>query len=81
IMTIAVRAQRRPILFGRETLPGKHGLVEQDLNPRGLVRVDGELWTAELAHGGALPRGARIEVVSVSGLVLQVRASADGNSL
>lgn len=75
IMTIAVRAQRRPILFGRETMPGKQGLVEQDLNPRGLVRVNGELWTAELTPGsGPLTKGARVEVVGVTGLVLQVRA-------
>ncbi len=74
IMTIAVRAQRRPILFGRETMPGKQGLVEQALNPRGMVRVNGELWSAELVDGiGPLPAGARVEVVSISGLVLRVR--------
>lgn len=74
IMTFAVRAQRRPILFGRETMPGKLGLVEQELDPRGMVRVNGELWSAQLIEEtGSLPKGTRIEVVRAEGLMLIVK--------
>jgi membrane-bound serine protease (ClpP class) len=74
IMTIALRAQSRPVQFGRETFPGKLGRVEVELNPRGTVRVNGELWSAELIDGaGSLPKGAPVEVISIKGLVLQVR--------
>jgi membrane-bound serine protease (ClpP class) len=74
IMTIAVRAQRRPVQFGKETMPGKQGIVTQELNPRGMITVDGELWSAELLEGtGPIAPGERVEVVEVQGLLLRVR--------
>jgi membrane-bound serine protease (ClpP class) len=74
IASFAWRAQRRPVLIGRETLPGKQGYVEVELNPRGMVHVAGELWAAE-AIGEEIPvkKGERIEVVEASGLVLRVK--------
>jgi membrane-bound serine protease (ClpP class) len=76
IMTVALRAQRRPVQFGRETFPGKQGRVEVELNPRGMVRVNGELWSAELVGGtGSLPKGTLVEVISVNGLILQVKGT------
>ena len=78
IMTIAIRAQHRPVQFGRETMPGKQGLVEEELNPRGLIKVGGELWSAELVEGeNLLPKGTRVEVIRVEGLVLKVRQIKD----
>lgn len=74
IVTFALRAQRMPVLMGREALPGKTGIVETELNPRGMVQIAGELWAAEVVEGELhLPADAMVEVVSVKGLRLKVK--------
>jgi len=42
---LARPSPRSPV--GPDSLVGTHGTVESDLAPRGLVRVNGELWRAE----------------------------------
>ena len=75
IVTIALRAQRAPVKYGREILPGKVGIVRRDLNPRGQVQVAGELWTARLAEGeDPLLAGMEVEVLEMDGLELVVKA-------
>ena len=74
IVGAALRAQRKPVQIGRETLPGKTGTCETELNPRGIVHVAGEQWAAELVPGEeTLPPNARIEVIEVQGLRLIVK--------
>jgi membrane-bound serine protease (ClpP class) len=74
IVTFALRAQRAPVLMGREALPGKTGVVETELNPRGMVQVAGELWAAEVDQGEShLMTDTEVEVVSVEGLRLKVK--------
>jgi membrane-bound serine protease (ClpP class) len=74
IVSIALRAQRKPVMTGQNKLIGQTGYVESDLNPKGMVRVGGELWGA-LAEEDRLPvpKGEKIEVVKVTGLQLIVR--------
>jgi len=74
IMLIGVRAQKRPVSMGAESLVGRVGIVRTGLAPRGQVQLGGELWTAELLDGEeALSPDARVEVVGVDGLRLLVR--------
>jgi membrane-bound serine protease (ClpP class) len=74
VLTFAIRAQKRPIRTGQESLVGKRGIARTDLSPRGSVQVAGELWTAILPEGEAMiSKGTRVEVVAVSGVHLQVR--------
>jgi len=74
IVTIALRAQRRPVLMGRLMMVGKVGVVRSDLNPLGEVQIMGESWTARPAEGeGPLTAGTRVEVVQMEGLKLRVR--------
>jgi membrane-bound serine protease (ClpP class) len=74
ILAFALRAQRRPIAMGQESLTGRIGVARSDLAPRGNVQLGGELWTAELAEpGDPLPAGTRVEVVRVDGIRLLVR--------
>jgi membrane-bound serine protease (ClpP class) len=74
IVTVALRAQHRPILMGRPVLIGRTGVVRADLNPQGEVQVNGEAWTARPAEGeGPLMVGTRIEVVAMEGLKLKVK--------
>ncbi len=74
IMLIGVRAQKRPVSMGAESLVGRVGIVRTGLAPRGQVQLGSELWTAELVDGEeALSADARVEVVGVDGLRLLVR--------
>ena len=74
IMLIGVRAQKRPVSMGAESLVGRVGIVRTGLAPRGQVQLGGELWTAELVDGEeALSADAKVEVVGVDGLRLLVR--------
>jgi len=78
IVTIALRAQRRPLLMGRPLLVGKVGIVRSDLNPQGEVQVGGEAWSARPAEGeGPLMQGTQVEVVGMEGLKLRVKKKTE----
>jgi membrane-bound serine protease (ClpP class) len=68
-----VRAQGRKIQTGRDALIGAIGVVRRELSPEGTVFVLGELWNAANAGGGVVPAGARVRVVGLNGLRLDVR--------
>ena len=54
-------------------LIGQEGVAEEDLAPRGYVRIRGELWQAEIArHSGAVRKGEPVEVRNARGLTLIV---------
>jgi membrane protein implicated in regulation of membrane protease activity len=56
-----------------DRLLGRTGVVVEPLRPIGMVRLGGELWRAEpAAEGGAIPRGRRVRVEGVRGLLLSV---------
>lgn len=71
-ITAALKAHKRPVAVGRETLIGKTGVVYETLKPRGIVRIEGEDWTADNVTGEEIPAGTPVRVVSVDGLRLQV---------
>ena len=74
ILGYALRAQRRPVITGQESLGGKTGIAMTVLDPTGQVQAAGELWTAEAVDGsGPIHKGERVEVVSVEGLRLKVK--------
>lgn len=74
VMFVALRAQRKPILIGAELLPDQTGLAITEINPRGMVHIAGEQWSAELAEGEApIPVDARVQIVKMRGLVAVVR--------
>lgn len=74
IVSFAIRAQKRSVTVGSETLIGRGGFATTDLAPSGMVQVGGELWSAQLPEGaGSLSSGQPVEVVSVEGLRLKVR--------
>jgi membrane-bound serine protease (ClpP class) len=67
---VVFRAQLSKPKTGATGLAGEIGLVKQDLNPQGKVFVHGELWNA--VSRTPLPAGARVRVVKVTGLTLEV---------
>ncbi len=79
VVTLALRAQQRPVQTGEaqmESLVGRVGYTRTPIQPgrRGTVHIGGELWTAELVPDAPpLPADAPIEVVRVEGMHLVVR--------
>lgn len=72
VVGAGLRAQRLPIRAGAQTLVGRHAEALVDFGPgEGRVFVEGENWRA--TSTGALRRGERAEIVSVSGLSLVVK--------
>lgn len=75
ILAFALRAQKTPVRMGNQILLEKVGFVKEPIPPfgSGVVRVEGELWSAESAQNRAIPTGARVNILSVSGNRLQVQ--------
>jgi membrane-bound ClpP family serine protease len=55
-------------------VPGRIGVVRSELNPRGIVYLMGEHWSAELVDGtGPLAEGEKVEIIKVDGLTVKVK--------
>ena len=67
----ALGARKRPAQTGAEHLVGASATAKTELAPRGLVFLEGELWTA-IAEDTVAP-GETVTVVSHEGNVLKVR--------
>ena len=64
---------------GLEALLGRSVSVVEALAPRGRVRMDGELWWAEIpSQAEVVPQGSTVIVRGCRGLTLQVEAEAAG---
>jgi membrane-bound serine protease (ClpP class) len=66
-----LRTYRKQIAAGREELIGKTAVVKIALEPRGLVLVEGERWTAIIDKGRAEPE-EEVIITKVDGLKLMV---------
>jgi membrane protein implicated in regulation of membrane protease activity len=65
--------RRRRKVVGAQTLIGQTGEVRETCRPRGQVFVAGELWSAHCSEGA--DAGARVRIIAVRGLELEVRAA------
>ncbi len=70
IVSFAVRARRRPVLGGAEGLLREIAEALEDFDHRGLVRVQGETWTAVSSR--PVRTGQRLRIRKVDGLTLEV---------
>lgn len=78
VVAKAIGAQRRRPVSGAESLVGQAAIARSELNPRGKVLVQGELWDAELVEGAAaVADGAHLAVIGREGFVLRVEPSAE----
>lgn len=78
VVAKAIGAQRRRPVSGAESLVGQAAIARSELNPRGKVLVQGELWDAELVEGAAVVAdGAHLAVIGREGFVLRVEPSAE----
>ncbi len=70
VVGAAVRARRRKVVTGRESIVGSRAEVLDDFADRGLVRLHGEIWQAR-SHV-PLTKGAKVRIVGMNDLVLTV---------
>ena len=73
-----VIARRRKPVYVPPVLVGAIGVARSDLTPLGHVFVNGETWRAMAADGERVDEGAAVEVLSVEGATLIVRAKGGG---
>lgn len=74
VLSLAVRARRRPVRAGAEQMIGATGEVVNWAGNQGRVHVNGEIWEARSSQ--SLSKGQTVHVVSRTGLTLVVEASS-----
>ena len=67
----SVRAHQKQVSAGKEDLVGKTAVVDIALEPKGVVLVEGERWTAITDSGRAEPE-EEVIITKVEGLKLRV---------
>jgi len=67
----SIRAHQKKIAAGREELVGRTAVVEVALEPKGVVLVEGERWTA-IAAKGHIELEEEVIITKVDGLKLMV---------
>jgi membrane-bound serine protease (ClpP class) len=74
---MGIRAQRRKPTTGIEGIVEEVGVTLEPLNPKGRVRVHGEIWDA-MSDEGEIAAGASVAVISVNKLNLKVKKVSSG---
>ena len=70
VVRLAVRARRKPIVSGMPGFIGAGGEMLEDASETGWASIRGETWQVSVAR--PLPKGARVRVVGMNGLVPRV---------
>jgi membrane-bound serine protease (ClpP class) len=76
LIGMAVKAQKAKPVSGAEGIVGETGQAIARLEPAGMVRVHGELWTAQ-AVKGIIEEGAMVKVTGIKNLTLYVEQLND----
>ena len=71
-LTTVVRGRFATPTVGREKLLGRRCLTVTDLQPEGIVLIDGERWLATADRGVEIHAGVPAEIVGLTGLILEV---------
>jgi membrane-bound serine protease (ClpP class) len=74
LVRAAVHVRRVPSMIGPQRLLGRTGIATTALQPGGVIRVAGELWSAEVCATPApvLQAGQQVRIVGRRGLTLEV---------
>ncbi len=67
---LGLKAQKKKKLTGKEGMIGLTGIAETDINPKGKVFVEGEIWDAY--SDIPIEKGEEVKILSVEGLKLKV---------
>jgi membrane protein implicated in regulation of membrane protease activity len=72
---IGNRTLQKKIAPGSTDMTGMEGIVTQQLDPKGMVKIEGELWAAEAENEATIEVGTAVVVTGQKELVLKVRVS------
>jgi membrane-bound serine protease (ClpP class) len=72
-LTAAWRAKRKKPVTGTIAMIGKKGIATTRLDPRGQVKIEGEIWNAE-SLGGPIAKNSEIVVMEKERLLLKVQS-------
>jgi membrane-bound serine protease (ClpP class) len=73
VIRATYKVHRQKPMTGEAGIIGETAVVCQELNPDGLVRVNGEIWKAVSQNGKKIKKGHKVEILSLKGLTLQVK--------
>jgi len=71
VVGMGLKAQRTKPVMGSDSIIGSTGTAVNILDPAGMVKVNGEMWTA-VAAGGSIKEGEHIVVRDIKDLTLYV---------
>ena len=74
VLTLAVKARKKPVVSGREELIGSPGEVTEWDHREGRITVRGELWQATARQ--TLSPGEEVRITKIEGLVLVVEPAS-----
>jgi len=72
VIGAGVKAQARKVTTGESAIVGAEAMTLGTLNPSGIVRLQGETWSAESVEG-KIEKNVKVSVVEINGLLLKVR--------
>jgi membrane-bound serine protease (ClpP class) len=76
VITQLARARKTPLRTGAEQFVGQTARVYEELNPRGRVWFEGQLWNAEVPSGATVAVQQPVRILAVDGLTLIVEPLA-----
>jgi len=77
VVSAVIRSQRSQPVTGKEGLVGQTAHAQTELNPTGMVLVEGERWTAT-TEGDKVEPGEEVTVTGIDGLRLRVSKKEKG---
>lgn len=72
VVSLALKARRRPVVTGQEELLGCVGELVEDADPEGFAFIRSEHWRVHVCGANRLRKGQKVRVVGVRGLMLDV---------
>jgi len=77
VVGMGIKAQRRKPILGKEATVGSIGIARTDIDPRGQVFIEGELWTAFSSQ--PIKKGEKIRAVRLEHMQLEVESVEQPN--
>ncbi|MBI2252339.1 MAG: NfeD family protein [Armatimonadetes bacterium] len=70
-LILTIKHQKQKPVSGKEELIGSTGIVRSQLDPEGIIFLNGELWKA-YSNEGVIIKGEKVKVEDIDGLKLKV---------
>jgi membrane-bound serine protease (ClpP class) len=73
VIRATYKVHRQKPITGEAGIIGETAVVCQELNPKGLIKINGEIWKAVSQDGKKIKKGLEVEILSLKGLTLKVK--------